>query len=240
MSKVIAIFGAGPLLGLSIAQRFGREKYKVALVSREQSRLTNLASELAREGIQAETFPAELLDPEQGVQAAKAIENHFGKIDVLVYGPSATGFTSASKLTADEMNNALSLFLLTPLRLVQAVLPGMLERREGAILATHGITAVRSLPHLSGPGTAAAAARNYLHALNAELLDTGVFAGNVVVGGYIRRHNPPDETSDGEKNSPKSIAGFEVPVLRPEYLADVFWHMNRSRDRVEQVVIENG
>ena len=240
MSKVIAIFGAGPLLGLSIAQRFGRERYKVALVSREQSRLTNLVSKLASEGIEAKAFPADHLDPEQGVQAAKAIEDHFGSIDILVYGPSATGFTSARKLTADEMNSALSLFLLTPVRLVQAVLPGMLERRDGAFLATHGITAVRSLPHLSGPGTAAAATRNYLHALNVELADTGVFAGNVVVGGYICRDHPPDETSSSEKTPPKSIAGLEVPVLRPEYLAEVYWDMNRTRDQVEQVVLKNG
>ena len=36
---VIAIVGVGPGLGLSIARRFGREGYAVALISRTQSRL---------------------------------------------------------------------------------------------------------------------------------------------------------------------------------------------------------
>ena len=70
---------------------------------------------------------------------------------------------------------------------MQAVLPEMKERGDGVILATHGIAAVRALPNLNGPGAASAAARNFLHYLNAELSGAGVYAGNLVVGGFIAR-----------------------------------------------------
>jgi NAD(P)-dependent dehydrogenase (short-subunit alcohol dehydrogenase family) len=44
---LIAIVGAGPGLGLSIARRFGREGFAVALISRTQSRLDEMAAGLA-------------------------------------------------------------------------------------------------------------------------------------------------------------------------------------------------
>jgi NAD(P)-dependent dehydrogenase (short-subunit alcohol dehydrogenase family) len=43
---LIAIVGAGPGLGLAIARRFGREGFKVALISRAKPRLDALAAEL--------------------------------------------------------------------------------------------------------------------------------------------------------------------------------------------------
>ena len=54
----IAIVGAGPGLGLAIARRFGREGFRVALVSRAESKLDALAARLAEDGIQAAGLPA--------------------------------------------------------------------------------------------------------------------------------------------------------------------------------------
>ncbi|KND37998.1 SDR family NAD(P)-dependent oxidoreductase, partial [Streptomyces stelliscabiei] len=57
---VIAVIGAGPGLGLSIARRFGREGFQVALVSRTQDKLDALAARLAAEGIEAAGFAADV------------------------------------------------------------------------------------------------------------------------------------------------------------------------------------
>ena len=38
-TKTIAVFGAGPGMGRSVARRFGREGFQVALVARNQTRL---------------------------------------------------------------------------------------------------------------------------------------------------------------------------------------------------------
>ena len=48
MSKTIAVFGAGPGMGRSVARRFGREGFQVALVARNQTRLDAFAGELWR------------------------------------------------------------------------------------------------------------------------------------------------------------------------------------------------
>ncbi len=55
---VIAVVGAGPGLGLSIARRFGREGFAVALISRTPANLDRLAAELTAAGSRPPGSPA--------------------------------------------------------------------------------------------------------------------------------------------------------------------------------------
>ncbi len=239
MSKLIAIFGAGTGLGMSVASRFGREGYKVALVSRDQAKLDGFVSDLAADGIEAAGFQADLVDSGSIPGLIDAIRNSLGRIDIVVHNPTATatGFTPAAALTGERLQASLSLFLFSLVEIVQAVAPEMRERRDGVILATHGIAAVRALPNLSGPGTASAAARNYLHCLNAELSGTGVYAGNLVVGGFIARGTKYRSSDDAEKakGSTKIPTGMSIPTFEPDDLAEIYWEMATRRDRVEVI-----
>ena len=47
----LVIVGAGPDLGLAVARRFGREGLAVGLISRQESRLVELAAQLRLDGI---------------------------------------------------------------------------------------------------------------------------------------------------------------------------------------------
>jgi len=85
---VIAIAGAGPGLGQSIARRFGREGFAVALISRTQSRLDALAAELAGRGFEAAGFAGDVLGPPSLTAALAAAVGRFGQIDVLEYSPA--------------------------------------------------------------------------------------------------------------------------------------------------------
>jgi short-subunit dehydrogenase len=58
----IAIVGAGPGLGRSIAKVFGRNGFSVALVARTQEKLDGLAVELRKSGVEAVGFAADVMD----------------------------------------------------------------------------------------------------------------------------------------------------------------------------------
>ena len=60
--KVMAIVGAGPGLGLSLARRFGREDHRVALLARNRARLEQHVAALGGEGVDAAAHPADVLD----------------------------------------------------------------------------------------------------------------------------------------------------------------------------------
>ncbi|MFI1733681.1 SDR family NAD(P)-dependent oxidoreductase [Streptomyces acidicola] len=234
MSKVIAVFGAGTGLGVSVARRFGKEGFRVALVARRKERLDALVARLAEEGVEAAAFSGDLSDPAGVPALVDAIRDRVGRIDVVEYGPigADVSFTSAVRLDAVALEKFSRLLLLTPVEVFRAVLPEMTERGDGAVLMTTGYTAVQPMPQLSGPGPVMAAARNYLYSLNAELAGTGVYAGTLTIGAMITGSESAERAAGAEGDL--LADGMEIPVVHPDELAEQYWDMYTRRDRVEQ------
>lgn len=235
--KTIAIFGAGPALGLSIARRFSRERYQVALVARRQESLDELAAALP--AAQTATFRADLLDPAQLTAAVAAIEERFGHIDVAVWSPGGLDQPRVEVLDIDpdELPGQLGLLLLAPIRLAGLLLPGMRKRDDGAILYASGTSALAPVPQLGNVGIALAGMRNYVLAANIALSGEGVYLGVVPIGGLIK--NSAAEAA--VLNAPAQFEGFDMDALKlttldPDDIAEVFWDLNRKRDRAEEVV----
>ncbi|MFC9845127.1 SDR family NAD(P)-dependent oxidoreductase [Streptomyces sp. NPDC060223] len=235
MSKVIAIFGAGTGLGVSVARHFGREGFRVALVARRKGRLDALVAELADEGIEAAAFPADLTDVVAVPALVESIRAHFGRIDVVQYAPIGLDllFTPAAELSGERLRTHLDLLTVTPVTVVQAVLPEMIERGDGAILVTHGFTAAHPVPNMSGLGPAMAATRNYLFSLHGEVADKGVYVGTLIIGAVIERSDGHQAITSGEM--PLDLPeGTDVPFVDPDELAAQYWDMYTKRDAVER------
>jgi NAD(P)-dependent dehydrogenase (short-subunit alcohol dehydrogenase family) len=232
--NTIAIFGAGPGLGLALARRFGREGYRVALVGRTPATLDRLTATLDEEGVDTARFVADLRDLDQVDAALADIRARFGSIDVVEYAPITTeGFVPAADLDVAGLQHHVDLLLRTPVHLVQRVLPDMVAAGDGAILVTHGGTAVNPAPGLSGLGPAMAATRNYLHSLHGEVAGKGVYVGTLVVNAMIigsAAHQQLDSDAGAGFELPE---GVELPSVTPEELAETYWQMLRDRDRVE-------
>ncbi|PSR63745.1 short-chain dehydrogenase [Nocardia sp. MDA0666] len=230
MSKVIAIFGAGKGLGASVARRFAREGFSVALVARGKERLDALVGQLKAEGIDAAGFTADLSEPEQVPATVQAIRDHFGRIDVIEYGPISgeQAFSPAARVDAATLRKDSPLLLLTPVEVLRAVLAEWTERGDGAFLMTTGYTAVEPRPYLSGVGPLMAAARNWLYSLNGELSAIGAYAGTLSIAAFIAG-------SDMGEIAAAAMPDTAGPLVDPDDLADHYWEMYTKRDRIEQI-----
>jgi NADP-dependent 3-hydroxy acid dehydrogenase YdfG len=230
-----AIVGAGPGLGMSLARRFGHEGHQVGLVARNRERLEQHASALGDEGIRATAHVADILDRPSLASALDELERDHGSIDVLAYGPTPSGaaLVLPEDLDVDAAMHQLDYSLLGAIAAVQAVLPGMLARGDGALLFTGGYSARFPVPSHSNAGLALAAQRNYAYVLNRRLSDRGIYAGTVTVAGLILRSTTGDEVLAAP---PEQRAALEPLLIDPDEIADAYWDMVTRRDRVEDVV----
>jgi short-subunit dehydrogenase len=230
--RTIAIFGAGPALGLAVARRFGREGFRVALVARDRGRLDGMVRELADEEVEAAGFQADLTDREVALAAADAIQARFGPIDVLEYSPGGDGRLrrSPSQIDVATVAPLLDKFVLTPIGLVGRVLPEMVEREAGRLLFALGAAAKYPIPGLASAGLVLSGVRNYVHTLHAELAPKGVYAGALVIGALI-------ENSEGHRNATAwGVGERQLAVVPAEDLAERYWDMYVKRDRAEEEV----
>jgi len=232
MSKVIAVFGAGTGLGVSVARRFGREGYRVALIARREQQLNDLVETLGAEGIEAAAFPADLRDTAGVPALVEAITDRWGQIDVVEYAPITTEFfRPAAELTAADFAPLVSLYLYTPVEVVRAVLPGMLARGDGAILVGQGPTAVHAIPFRSGFGPAMAAGRNYFGSLHGEVADKGVYVGALTISALIAGSAGHRMVTSGEVETGLDLS--RITTVDPADLADLLWTMTIKRDQAE-------
>jgi NAD(P)-dependent dehydrogenase (short-subunit alcohol dehydrogenase family) len=217
---VIAIVGAGPGLGLSIARRFGREGFAVALISRSPANLDRLTAELIACGIEAAGFAGDVLDRPSLTAALAAAADRFGPVDVLEYSPAPHGappglsMTDVLHVSAENVQPQVEFYVYGAITAVQAVLGGMLERGRGTLLFTTGASSAVTMPLMGNVGIAGAGLRNYALALNAALAGRGVYAAHLPLAVYI---------------------GSGGPETQPDTIAELYWDLYLSRDQPERL-----
>ncbi|MFF2405419.1 SDR family NAD(P)-dependent oxidoreductase [Streptomyces sp. NPDC058092] len=216
----IAIVGAGPGLGLSIAKVFGGHGFDVALISRTKDKLDSLVAELTENGITAEGFPADVADPAQLTGALKTAIARFGQIDVLEFSPHAgLSMTSPKEVTIDTLRPQIDSLLYGAVAAVQAVLPGMLEAGSGTLVFTTGGGAINPYPMLATANIAQAGQRNWAINLHNALADQGIYAANVAINLVIGTEAPEG-----------------VPYRSPDEIALDYWALHTSRDQAEHFI----
>jgi NADP-dependent 3-hydroxy acid dehydrogenase YdfG len=193
----IVIVGAGPNLGLAIAQRFGREGFAVGLVSRHQEKLDGLAAQLQGEGVSAQGAAADIRDSAGLAAAIGSLAAELGPVEVLEYSPlpSPEFMKPILDTTVEDVRGPLEFSVLGAVAAARAVLGPMRDAGRGTILYTTGGAAINPYPLRAGVGISFAGEVAYARMLHDELADTGIHVAHTAIGGRIapgEDHEPAD------------------------------------------------
>jgi uncharacterized protein len=169
------VTGASSGIGLELARELARRGHGVTLVARRRERLEAAAAELAGEhGVRAEVLPCDLTDAD----ARGALPDRIAELGlhpgVLV---NNAGFgTSGCFHEGDPGREVQQVRILVEavVDLTARLVPGMVERGEGAVLTVASTAGFAPLPRMAGYAAAKAWARSFSHALHAELGGRGV------------------------------------------------------------------
>jgi NAD(P)-dependent dehydrogenase (short-subunit alcohol dehydrogenase family) len=181
--RVALVTGASGGIGSATARELARQGASVVLAARRGDLLDALASELSASSIEALAVPTDLTDATQIERLVERALERFGRIDILVNNAGTGSSRLLAKTPSDAIRRELEVNLVGAILLTRAVLPGMLERRRGAIISiasVAGHVAVEPLYSATKFGI-----RGFSYALRRQLRGSGVTV-SVVSPGFIR------------------------------------------------------
>ncbi|MCX4695934.1 SDR family oxidoreductase [Streptomyces sp. NBC_01408] len=176
----VLITGASSGLGAAFARGFAAKGCDLVLVARDKDRLDAVAEALGREfGTAAEVLPADLLDAGDRAAVAERLAERARPVDILV---NNAGFGLPAPFPyspVEDEERMLDLLVKVPLLLTHAVLPGLRERRRGAVL---NVSSVAGLLPTGTYGAAKAWVTAFSESLRVDMEPYGVRVLAVVPG----------------------------------------------------------
>jgi NAD(P)-dependent dehydrogenase (short-subunit alcohol dehydrogenase family) len=140
VNQVAIVTGASSGIGAATARLLGRRGATVVLAARRVNELEVQAQAISAAGGQASAVPTDIADPDQVMRLFTRAVELFGRVDVLVNNAGANWWRPLASSSPDDVIRLLNINLLGAMLLTRAVLPGMLQRRHGAIISVGSLS----------------------------------------------------------------------------------------------------
>jgi 3-oxoacyl-[acyl-carrier protein] reductase len=176
--RTAVVLGASGGLGAASARQLGAEGANVVVVGRSADRASEIAAALPS----ATAVAADLTDADAPARIVAAALDAFGQIDVLVLNGGGPPPGAAVGFTGEALDSAVDLLVRPHVAMVEKVLPGMLERGWGRIVAVGSSGVQQPLANLTASNLGRAALAGYLKTLAGEVAGRGVTVNMVLPG----------------------------------------------------------
>jgi 3-oxoacyl-[acyl-carrier protein] reductase len=216
---IVIVTGSARGIGRGIALACAREGASLTLADRLVPELDKVGIEIRALGRNVLVLPADVTQEDQAKHLADETLRRFGRIDVLVNNvgtivmPGEILETSVDAWETMMATNARSVFLCT-----KAVLPSMIERRQGKIINISSIAGIRALPNRSAYCASKHAVTGFTKCVALDMKSYGI-AVNAICPGAV--HTPLTDYSrpDADKTGwmqPDTIADVALFLASPD------------------------
>lgn len=226
--RVVIVTGGASNIGRAIAFEFAREGANVAIFDRDEPMARRTGAEIADAGGQVTVYPVDLTDVDATAAAAAAVEADLGPVAVLVNNVGWNGTAEFFlDLTPERWEQSYRLNFFPTLNATRAVLPRMVERREGAIVSISSDAGFGEF-RMADYGGMKAGVMSFTRTIAKEYGRYGIRANTVCPGLVL-----PEEGTIGEqslwaidtKMGDSQIRNIEsgIPLRRRSEAVDIAW-----------------
>lgn len=226
----VLLTGASSGIGRKLARELAARGAVLAIAARRRSLLEELAGEIGASGqVPPAVIETDLSQRGAAQALASAAAEALGGIDVLINNAGGgVGGTISAIGDRDESREAVETNYWSPLALIAALAPAMVERRRGAIVNVTSMAQVSTWPLFGGYAATKAALATATETLKMELADSGVLVMEAIPG-------PVDTAVQGETRLAPGIDRMlaRTPLGDPAVLARLIADaLERGRTRV--------
>jgi NAD(P)-dependent dehydrogenase (short-subunit alcohol dehydrogenase family) len=194
-APVVLITGATGPLGRVAARGFAADGARLGLVGRNAGRLAEVATEAGIADDRWVAATGRLEVAQEATQAVATVVDRFGRIDVVLH--LVGGFVPGAPITdldPDQLRFMLDQHLWSTLHVARAVIPGMVDRGHGRILAVTSFTTATTPARAGIYATTKSAQETLLKVLAKEVAGSGVtvnlVAARAIDAEHLREREP--------------------------------------------------
>ena len=183
--RVVLITGASSGIGRALALELGKRGARLGLTARRALELSKVAEEISRAGGQALALPADVRRAEELNLVAERVREKWGRVDVLIANAGMSTTTAGTQLNAGEAGDVITINVIGVVNSVASVLPDMVKRGDGQLVAISSLASYRGLPKSGAYSASKAAVSTFFESLRVDLRRGGI-AVTVIHPGFIR------------------------------------------------------
>lgn len=181
--QVIVVTGAASGIGRVMTRRLLAEGAAVAAIDRNGAALDALAKE--HDGQRLATAVADVTDAVGVAAAVRDLEARLGPADRLIANAGIGRATGTHNFSAADFAEIININLIGVANSVAAVLPGMIERRRGHLVALSSLASYHGIPMMSAYCASKSGVSALFDSLAVELKQFDI-AVSTICPGWIR------------------------------------------------------
>lgn len=182
---VALVTGASSGIGRGLAVRLAQEGWAVGIAARRQARLEEVAGDIRDCDGVASVHVCDVADPEQVRGTVADCRVALGPVELLVANAGVAVRAPPDALDAEEVERLFRVNFFGAVHAVEAVLPEMLRRRSGHLVAVASLAGFGGLRNRAAYGASKAAMIAFFESLRLDLASQGV-AVTVANPGFVR------------------------------------------------------
>ena len=184
-NRVALVTGASSGIGRGLAVELARRGTAVGLLARRGEVLDEIVNEIEAAGGRALALPADVTDAIAVRDASEKLSSKFGPIDVLFANAGVGATTHAKDLDAKQVASVVDVNVIGVVNSVTAVIPEMVQRGQGQLVAISSLAAYRGLPKSAAYCASKAAVSAFFESLRLDLHGSGVDV-TIIHPGFIK------------------------------------------------------
>jgi NAD(P)-dependent dehydrogenase (short-subunit alcohol dehydrogenase family) len=207
--QVVLITGAGRGIGKRLAIGFAAEGARVGLLARSQAELDLAKLEIEDAGGMALRIRSDVRDYEQMAAAVERMRAVFGGVQILIAAAAVQGpIGPLVDIKPRAWAETVETNLMGVMHACRAVLPQMIEKRQGKIIVISGGGAASARPRFSAYAASKAAVVRFVETLAEEVRDYNVQVNCIAPGGTYT-HMTDEILHSGERAGAREIEEAE-------------------------------
>ena len=214
MTKTAIVTGASSGIGVAVSKKLVDEGYNVMMAARRVDRLEALAAEL---GEKAAFRATDVTSAEDLIALVAATDETFGQTDVLINNAGIMPLSPMSGRRTEDWDNMIDVNVRGVLHGIDAVLPQMIERKDGHIINVSSVAGLAVTPISSVYSATKFGVRAISDGLRQEMTGHNVRVTIVTPGGV--NTELADSITDSNLRAALE-AHLTFDFLEPENIAD--------------------